>query len=56
MSGNKSEHVAQFHRSADSGVADGKSLGYIEKPNRFLLFPHIVPPDSASMDTDDAMP
>ena len=37
----KSEHVvARFHRSADSGVANGKSFGHIEEPNRFLLFPH----------------
>ena len=53
MSGHKSEHIARFHRSADSSVANGKSLGHIEEPNRFLLFPHIAPPDSASMDTND---
>ena len=44
MSGNKSEHVIRFHRSADSGVVNEKSLGHIEEPNRFLLFPHIAPP------------
>ena len=33
-----------------------KFLGYIEERNGFLLFPRITPPDSASLDTDDAVP
>ena len=49
--------VARFHRSADSGVANGKFGGPIEKPNEILVFPRIAPPpDPISVDTNDAVP
>ena len=56
MSGNKSATVARFQWWADSGMGNVIQNDIFEEPNGYFLYGRIAPPNSTSLDTNDAVP